>query len=82
MKVPRHTSNRNVITSKITSKARTTIPQPVRAALRVREGEVLVYTIEKNRVVLTNASRAVQNDPFAAFDEWATKNDRRAYADL
>jgi antitoxin PrlF len=31
-----------VITSKLTSKARTTIPQPIRAALRLREGDVPV----------------------------------------
>jgi antitoxin PrlF len=71
-----------VITSKLTSKARTTIPQPVRAALRVREGDVLAYTIENDRVILTKASQAVRNDPFAAFDEWASENDQRAYADL
>jgi antitoxin PrlF len=71
-----------VITSKLTSKAQTTIPQPVRAALRVREGDELAYTIENNRVILTKASRAVRDDPFAAFDEWASENDQRAYADL
>jgi len=71
-----------VITSKLTSKAQTTIPQPVRAALRVREGDVIAYTIENNRVILTKASRAARDDPFAAFDEWASENDQRAYADL
>jgi antitoxin PrlF len=71
-----------VITSKLTSKAQTTIPQPVRAALRVGEGDVLAYTIENDRVILTKASLAVRDDPFAAFDEWASENDRRAYADL
>jgi antitoxin PrlF len=71
-----------VITSKLTSKAQTTIPQPVRAALQVGEGDVLAYTIENDRVILTKASRAVRDDPFAAFDEWASENDQRAYADL
>jgi antitoxin PrlF len=71
-----------LITSKLTSKAQTTIPQPVRAALRVREGDELAYTIENNRVVLTKASRAVRDDPFATFDEWSSENDQRAYADL
>jgi antitoxin PrlF len=71
-----------VITSKLTRKARTTIPEPVRVALRVREGDALAYTIENNRVILTKASRAVRDDPFAAFDEWASENDLRAYADL
>ena len=42
-----------MITSKLTSKAQTTIPQPVRAALGVREGDELAYAIEDGRVVLT-----------------------------
>jgi antitoxin PrlF len=72
----------HVITSKLTSKARTTIPQPVRTALRIHKGDVLAYRIENNRVILTKASRAVRHDPFVAFDEWASENDQLAYADL
>lgn len=34
-----------VITSRLNSKAQATIPQPVRAALRLREGDELVYEI-------------------------------------
>ena len=71
-----------MITSKLTSKAQTTIPQPVRAALKVRQGDALAYTIEGNRVILTKASQAGRDDPFATFDEWDTENDRRAYAKL
>jgi antitoxin PrlF len=71
-----------MITSKLTSKAQTTIPQPVREALRVRAGDELLYTIERCRVILTKASRAPAEDPFAAFGEWASENDRRAYGDL
>jgi len=71
-----------MITSKITSKAQTTIPQPVRDALRVREGDELAYKIERGRVILTKASRAPTDDPFATFGEWDSENDRRAYADL
>jgi antitoxin PrlF len=71
-----------MITSKITSKAQTTIPQPVREALRVREGDELAYTIEHDRVILTKAARAPKDDPFATFGEWSSESDRRAYADL
>jgi AbrB family looped-hinge helix DNA binding protein len=35
-----------MITSKITSKGQTTIPHPVRSALRVGEGDELAYRIE------------------------------------
>jgi antitoxin PrlF len=71
-----------MITSKITSKAQTTIPQAVRAALRVRQGDELAYHIERGRVILTKASRLAADDPFATFAEWASENDRRAYGKL
>ena len=71
-----------MITSKITSKAQTTIPQAVREALRVREGDELAYTIERGRVMLTKAERMSADDPFATFGEWASENDRRAYGKL
>ena len=71
-----------MITSKITSKAQTTIPQAVRAALRVREGDEIAYTIEGDKVILTRARSPSVDDPFATFDEWASDSDRQAYADL
>jgi antitoxin PrlF len=72
----------------ITSKAQTTIPQPVRTALGVSEGDELAYTIEDGRVVLTKAPpHGVRRgdpvaDPFAAFWEWDSKEDEEDFADL
>ncbi|MGA8379512.1 MAG: type II toxin-antitoxin system PrlF family antitoxin [Stellaceae bacterium] len=71
-----------MITSKITSKAQTTIPQPVRAALRVGEGDQLAYRIEGDQVILTKVKRDSVDDPFATFHEWSSEADQRAYADL
>lgn len=71
-----------MITSKVTSKAQTTIPQAVRDALRVRAGDELAYRIERGRVILTKAGGAPADDPFATFGEWASENDKRAYGDL
>ena len=71
-----------MITSKLTSKAQTTIPAPVRAALRLKAGDELVYNIKGERVILTKAGRGPLDDPFAAFDEWDSEADRQAYADL
>ena len=77
-----------MITSKLTSKAQTTIPQPVRIALGVAEGDELAYAIEDGRVVLTKAPpRRVRkgdplDDPFATFWEWDTKEDAEDFADL
>jgi len=69
-----------MITSKLTSKAQTTIPQPVRAALRLKDGDELAYEIEGNRVILTKASAGTIDDPFATFGEWDREADRKAYS--
>jgi len=72
-----------MITSKLTSKAQTTIPQPVRAALRLQEGDEIAYTIEPGRVVLTRAAtEPTADDPFSTFSEWDSPADTQAYANL
>lgn len=71
-----------LITSKLTSKAQTTIPQAVRVALRLEEGDELAYAIDADRVVLTKAQPLSIEDPFGTFGEWDTAADRRAYGDL
>ena len=71
-----------MITSKLTSKAQTTIPQPVRAALHLKDGDVLAYTIQGDKVVLTRVTNEGVEDPFATFSEWDSEADRQAYANL
>lgn len=71
-----------MITSKLTSKAQTTIPQAVRMALGLHEGDEIAYSIENGRVILTRAPVDKPDDPFHAFTEWDSDADRRAYADL
>lgn len=71
-----------MITSRITSKAQTTVPQAVRNALGLREGDELAYEIRDGQVTLTKARGGAQDDPFAPFEEWDSEADRRAYADL
>lgn len=71
-----------MITSKLTSKAQTTVPQPVRTALGLRAGDEIVYSIENGRVILTRAAGEPVDDPFHAFGEWDSEADRNAYADL
>ncbi|MFG1346368.1 type II toxin-antitoxin system PrlF family antitoxin [Xanthobacter autotrophicus DSM 431] len=58
-----------MIVSKLTSKAQTTIPQAVRAALHLKEGDEIAYSIEDGRVVLTKAGPKGGDDPFATFSE-------------
>ena len=72
-----------MITSKLTSKAQTTIPQPVRAALDLSEGDELLYRIEEGQVILTKISAVRQgDDPFRTFSEWDSEADRKAYGKL
>ena len=75
-------SGEAMITSKLTSKAQTTIPAPVRTALRLKAGDELVYNVEGGRVILTKGDRRPLDDPFATFDEWSSEADQQAYADL
>ncbi|MEO9189358.1 MAG: type II toxin-antitoxin system PrlF family antitoxin [Acetobacteraceae bacterium] len=71
-----------MITSKLTSKAQTTIPQAVRTALHLRAGDDLAYIIEGDRVVLMRRSSDPGDDPFKTFAEWAGDADTKAYAGL
>jgi len=71
-----------MITSRLTSKAQTTIPQPVRTALQLREGDDLAYRIEGDNVILTKAKQAEREDPFRTFSEWDSEADRKAYGKL
>ncbi len=69
-----------MITGKLTSKAQTIIPQPVRQALHLQEGDEILYVIEEGRVFLKKAEP--EEDPFVLFAEWGSEADREAYARL
>ncbi len=71
-----------MITSKLTSKSQTTIPQSVRKALKLSEGDVLTYEISGGKVIIGKAERGERDDPFATFTEWDSDADRRAYGKL
>ena len=71
-----------MITSKLTSKGQTTVPQPVRAALKLAKGDELIYVIEGDKVVIRRATAHDFIDPFATFTEWDGEADRKAYADF
>ena len=71
-----------MITSKLTTKAQTTLPRAVRSALGVTAGDELVYRIDGTVVTLAKASARAVDDPFATFSEWDSEADRRAYGSL
>ncbi len=72
-----------MITSRLTNKARTTIPERVRSALELAPGDELAYTIIGRRVVLTNARLGGRTEhPIRVFAEWSSAADAKAYAKL
>jgi antitoxin PrlF len=72
-----------MITSKLTTKAQTTIPQAVRLALGLRAGDAIGYMIEDGRVLLTRVDDCPAiDDPFATFSEWGNEADAEAYGKL
>ncbi len=71
-----------MITSKLTSKAQTTIPQAVRVALHLSPGDALAYVVEDGRAVLTRWQPETRENPFASFTEWESAADEEAYATL
>ena len=71
-----------MITSKLTAKAQTTVPQAVRVALGLQAGDEIAYRIEGGQVILSRAVMGKADDPFHTFTEWDSEADRRAYADL
>ncbi|MDE2753246.1 MAG: type II toxin-antitoxin system PrlF family antitoxin [Gemmatimonadota bacterium] len=72
-----------MIVSKLTSKARTTIPQPIRAVLRLQPGDEISYEIVDGRVMLDKVQRrTTTDDPFRTFEEWGSEADTKAHANL
>ena len=72
-----------MIISKLTIKAQTTIPRPVRIALHLEPGDELLYEIDDQRVILTKVrSGGKIDDPFRTFSEWISDADAEAYAKL
>lgn len=75
--------NNQLLFSKLTSKSQTVIPKKVREQLHLVAGDLIRYRVRAQHVEiekfsLTNAS----DNPFVAFDEWASTEDDQAYAKL
>jgi antitoxin PrlF len=72
-----------MITSKLTSKSQTTVPQSVRRALSLEPGDLLAYEISDGGVILTRAlAESTADTPFGSFEEWRGEEDEEAYASL
>lgn len=67
--------------SKVSVKSQTVIPRPVRQQLGLKAGDTLRYRLTEDGVLLDKAP-AGDDDPFAAFSEWASEADEKAYGGL
>jgi antitoxin PrlF len=72
----------NAPLSRLTSKAQTVIPKAVRERLGLKPGDLVRYIFEDQRVVIERARTEAEDDPFAAFTEWASEADDKAYRTL
>lgn len=66
----------DMIHSRVTAKAQTTIPRAVRHALSLKPGDLISYEIENGAVLLKRYDPADSaSSPFALFSEWADELD-------
>ena len=72
----------NAPVSKLTTKAQTVIPRAVRDRLGLKPGDFVRYVFDGRRVTIERAAMEGEDDPFAAFAEWAGAADEKAYRGL
>ena len=70
-----------IVTARLSAKAQTVIPKPIRDRLGVGPGDVIVFEIRDGEVVLRPLRRTARDDPFAVFHEWSGAADEDAYRD-
>lgn len=68
--------------SKITSKFQTVIPRAVRERLGLKTGDTLRYSLAEDGAVTVEKAAPSEDDPFASFHEWSSREDERLYRDL
>ncbi len=73
------------LTSRLTSKGQATIPVEIRKILRLKEGDRVLFALEKGKVTLKRVDKLDQaflKLAEAAFDEWNSPEDEAAFRDL
>jgi bifunctional DNA-binding transcriptional regulator/antitoxin component of YhaV-PrlF toxin-antitoxin module len=68
--------------SRVSVKSQTVLPREVRDVLGVRAGDTLRYRFTDQGVLIDKAPARETDDPFAAFSEWSSEADDKAYAKL
>ena len=73
------------LASRLTSKGQATIPVEIRKALRLKEGDSVLFEYDKGKVTLRRAEaldRAFLKLAESAFEEWNSAEDEAAFRDL
>ena len=71
------------LTSKLTSKSQAVIPRAIRRKLGIEPGDRIRYRLRGEQVVIEKVTTPnSKDDPFIAFDEWASAADDKAFTDL
>jgi antitoxin PrlF len=70
-----------VVVSKLSESGQTVLPPEVLDSLGVKPGDTLRFLIGDKGVMLV-PDEDVEEDPFAAFTEWASPEDAEAFMDL
>lgn len=71
--------------TRLTSKGQTTIPVEIRKALRLKEGDSVLFELDKGKVTLRRADpldRAFLKLAESTFEEWNSAEDEAAFRDL
>ncbi len=68
--------------SKVSVKSQTVIPREVRERLNLKAGDTLRYRVTDDGILLDKAPASEADDPFAAFSEWSSEADEKAYGNL
>jgi antitoxin PrlF len=66
--------------SKVSVKSRTVIPREVHERLKLKPGDTLRYRVTDDGILLDKATEG--DDPFAAFSEWTSEADEKAFGEL
>lgn len=68
--------------SKVSVKSQIVLPREVRERLGVGPGDRLRYVFDADGVRVEKETQREEDDPFVAFNEWASESDNEAYGHL
>jgi antitoxin PrlF len=78
-------ATKKLLVSKVTSKFQTTIPQTIREAMGISQGDAVVFEMENGRVFIKRLQPLdleYLNAVSGTLSEWSSPEDEKAYHDL